>query len=259
MRPNPLMRNFESGDSSLGGWLSTPLPIAAEILASQDLDYVCVDMQHGLIDFADLPAVLAGITGRGPTPIVRVPWNTPDHIGKALDAGAMGVIVPMVNSQAECEAVVHSASYPPRGGRSHGPSRPIVTEGSDYVANANDSVAIIPMVETVEALQQLDGILSVEGVTATYVGPADLGISMGLKPGDDTPEFLTALDLIVERCAAHGVAPGIHATVSTAQDRLDRGFRMVTITADLVAMRTKVAADVAAVRRGASQQSESIY
>lgn len=259
MQANPLLKSFQTGSVALGGWLSTSLTIGAEAMAAQDLEYVCIDLQHGLINHSDNPLLLAAITGRGPTPIVRVPWNTPDHIGKVLDAGAMGVIVPMVNSAKECSRAVAAASYPPRGTRSYGPVRAMAVEGPDYFDRANAEVAIIPMIETATALDAIDDILTVEGVTAIYVGPADLAISMGLPPGTDAPGFLAALDRIVERCNVHGVVPGIHAVPAHAQDRLARGFRMVTITSDLVALRAKLTEDVRRVRSGLAGDAKSAY
>lgn len=225
-----------------------PSAIGAEIMAGLDLDYACIDRQHGLIGYSDSLALLASLTGRSVTALIRVPWNTPEHIGKALDAGAMGVIIPMVNSASACRAAVEAALYPPLGNRSYGPTRASIVEGPEYFKEAN--IAIIPMIETAEALADLDGILSVENVTAIYVGPADLAISMGFQPGSDDPEFLQALDQIVARCNAHGVVPGIHATSTTAGDRLDRGFRMVTITSDLSALRTRLTEEVTSVRNG---------
>lgn len=245
MLPNPLREHFDGGRVALGGWLDLPSPIAAEIMAGLALDYACVDMQHGLIDYPDTVALLTALSGHRITPIVRVPWNQPDYIGKALDAGAFGVIVPMVNSTEECQQAVLSARYPPAGVRSYGPVRAAIVD-NDYFSSANP--LIIPMIETTRALDQLDGILGVDGVAAAYVGPADLAISMGFKPGSNEPEFLGALEKIVDRCVAHGVVPGIHATAATAVDRIERGFRMVTVTTDIVALRTGLADDVGAVR-----------
>lgn len=248
VQPNPLREHFDSQTTALGGWLNMPSPIGAEIMASLGLDYVVVDMQHGLIDYSDSLTLLASITGHPVTAVVRVPWNAPDHIGKALDGGAMGLIIPMVNSEAECRQAVGSATYPPQGRRSYGPTRASVVEGPEYFDEAE--VAVMPMIETAEALGNLDAILAVEGISAVYVGPADLAISMGFQPGSEEPGFLEALDLIVERTNAHDVVPGIHATSATASDRIARGFRMVTVTTDIVALRTKLADDVNLVRAG---------
>jgi 4-hydroxy-2-oxoheptanedioate aldolase len=156
-----------------------------------------------------IQAILLG----GGRPIVRVPWNEPGIVGKMLDAGAEGIIVPMVNSVAEAAAVVRAVRYPPVGARSFGP----VFAGlraSNYAVDANQSVAAIPMIETAEALAHLDEILSVEGVDAVYVGPADLSLSLGLPPGnnDESATFIGALQAIVTACGRHGIVPGIHSS-----------------------------------------------
>ncbi len=259
MRPNPLLDRFAASEVALGAWLSVPSSIAAETVAVTGFDYVCVDMQHGLVDYSDSVLMLQAITTGSSTPLVRVPENQSGHIGKALDAGAMGVIVPMVNSVEECEAAVRAARYAPEGSRSYGPTRVRSVEGADYYEHANRTVAVIPMIETVAAVEAIEGILAVEGVDAIYVGPGDLSISLGLPPANEEPEFHAALDTIVAACERHDVVPGIHTTPTGAADRIRRGYRMLTVTADLVALRTKVAADLAFVREGGSESAESIY
>jgi len=260
MRPNPLKDAFASGAQALGAWITTSSSISAEVAASAGYEYVCLDMQHGLMDYSDTVPMLQALTTGTATPVVRVPENHASHIGKALDAGAMGIIIPMVNTVAQCEAAVAACRYAPDGSRSYGPSRVIGVEGADYFQHANNDVSCIPMIETEEALTNLDDILAVPGVDAIYVGPADLAISQGLAPGTKEPAFLDALDAIVAACDRHGVVPGIHATPVTARDRLDRGFRMVTVTADLVALRAKLTDDLAFVRDGLGQPSEgSMY
>ncbi|NNC42340.1 MAG: 2,4-dihydroxyhept-2-ene-1,7-dioic acid aldolase [Acidimicrobiia bacterium] len=235
-----------------------PTSMAAEAMASVGLDYVCIDMQHGLVDYSDSVGMLQAITTGSSTPTVRVPENQASHIGKALDAGAMAVIVPMVNTIEQCQAAVAAARYAPEGSRSFGPTRAAPVEGDDYWERANTDVALIPMIETVQALENLEGILSVPGVEAIYVGPADLSISMGFQPRSNEPEFLAALDRIVEACARNDVVPGMHTNVALAQDRLERGFRMLTITADLVALRSRIAEDVAMVRRGQTRDTTAL-
>lgn len=260
MRPNPLKDAFTSGDPALGAWITTSSSISAEIASSAGYEYVCLDMQHGLMDYSDTVPMLQALTTGTATPLVRVPENQPSHIGKALDAGAMGIIIPMINTVAQCEAAVAACRYAPDGSRSYGPSRVIGVEGADYFQHANRDISCIPMIETVEAISNLDAILAVPGVDAIYVGPADLAISQGFAPGTNEPEFLETLDSIVTACHRHGVVPGIHATPTTAHDRLDRGFRMVTVTADLVALRAKFKDDLAFVRdRQDLPPQESIY
>ena len=243
----------------MGGWLSVPSSVTAEVMAATDLDYLCIDMQHGLVDYSDSVSMLQALTLGTATPVVRVPENTPANISKALDAGAMAIIIPMVNSTLQCKAAVFSCFYAPEGSRSYGPTRVAAVEGSDYYARANGSVACIPMIETVEAMGDLDGILTVSGVEAVYVGPADLAISMGLQPGGAQPEFLAALDGIVEACNKHGVVPGIHATPTTTKDRVERGFRMITVVADLLALKGGVAAAITTARGGVPRNEGGLY
>lgn len=260
MRPNPLKIAFDSGEPALGAWISLPTSISAEIAGSAGYEYVCLDLQHGLIDYATSVPMLQALSIGSTTPVVRVPENHASHIGKALDAGAMGIIIPMVNTVEQAEAAVASCRYAPTGTRSYGPTRVVGVEGPDYWDNANTDISCIPMIETVEALANLDAILSVEGVDAIYVGPADLAISQGFGPGTNEPEFVEALDQIVAACNRHGVVPGIHATPTMARDRLDRGFRMVTITADVVSLRAKLKDDLAYVQEGRTGGPEgSIY
>ncbi len=259
MRTNPLLSRIRNREVALGGWLTMPSSVSAEAMAANDFDYICIDMQHGLIDYADTVPMLQALTTGSATPVVRVPENQTGHIGKALDAGAMAVIVPMVNSAQQCAAAMAAVRYAPAGSRSFGPGRAWPVEGPDYWDRANSDILCVPMVETAEAVANIDALLDVEGVAAIYVGPADLSVSLGYHPRSNEPEFLDTLDVIVAACERHGVTPGIHATTATAQDRLDRGFRMVTVTADLVALRAKLKEDLDLVRSGRAGGEASIY
>ncbi len=249
MRPNPLREAFAAKTPALGVWLSTPSSVTSEVAARVGFDYVCIDMQHGLIGYSDITSMLQTLTLGSGTPTVRVPWNEPGIIGKVLDAGAMAVIVPMVNTVEQAEQAVQRGMYPPRGARSSGPIRVAPVEGADYADVANDHVSIIPMIETVEAMDNIDGILSVDGVDAIYVGPMDLGVSMGLGRGTTDPSFFEALDLIIAKCNEHGVVPGIHANPENVQSQIARGFHMLTVHTDLSAMRLGLV-DALAVGRG---------
>lgn len=247
---------WADGRSTLGAWLSAPSSAAAETAARVGFDYVCVDNQHGAIDYQATVGMVQGILLGGSRPIARVPWNEPGIIGKMLDAGVEGVVVPMVNSVEEAEAVVRACRYPPLGERSFGPVMAgMRTDG--YHATANDRVAVIPMIETVHALRRIDDILGVPGIDAIYVGPADLSLSLGLPPGnnDDRAEFTDALQVIVAACDAAGVVPGIHSTGDLTPRRLEQGFRMITVTSDLLAMRTRMAAELAQGRGAQGPES----
>ena len=241
-----LRERWAAGNTTLGAWLSIPSSMVAEATARTGFDYVCADLQHGALDYADAVGLFQAVLLGGSTPVARVPWNEPGVIGKVLDAGAEAVIAPMVNTAAEAAAVVRAARYPPLGARSFGP---IVAgpRSSNYAATANDVVAVIPMIETTEALAHLDDILWVPGVDAIYVGPADLSLSLGLPPGnnDDSASFREALDAIVAGCRRHGVVPGIHATGALTARRLEQGFTMVTVTSDAVALRLGLTSELA--------------
>jgi 4-hydroxy-2-oxoheptanedioate aldolase len=246
-----LRSHWNEGRHTLGVWLTIPSVVSAEAAARVGFDYVCLDNQHGVLDYQQSVAMAQAIVLGGGTPIARVPWNEPGIIGKMLDAGIEGVIVPMVNSAAEAQAVVRAGRYPPLGSRSFGP----VIAGMrrpDHFNWSTDGIAIIPMIETVEAVTHLDEILAVPGIDAVYVGPADLSVSLGLPPqaNDDRSEFTEALLTIVAGCRNAGVVPGIHATAALIERRLEQGFRMITVTSDLLALRGSLAADLA-VARGA--------
>lgn len=232
--PVHLRQVWEAGGTATGAWLSLRDPWASEAVSSMDFDYVCIDMQHGLSGLGDVFAQLQSMNGKNPTPIVRVPWNEPGIIGRVLDMGAMGVIVPMVNSKEEAEAAVAACRYAPAGRRSMGPIVPSQRFGGSYFANANDNVICIPMIETGTAVSRIDEILSVPGIDAIYVGPADLSITLGLAPGFDNADerFTDAIGTIIDGCRRHNIVPGIHSAVPLAQKRHEQGFRMITVSAD---------------------------
>lgn len=238
---------WNAGEETLGLWVSSPSSVNAEVAARQEVSYVCIDTQHGVNDYMVAAQMFQAIELAGNTPITRVPWNEQGIIGKMLDAGAHGVIVPMVNNRAEAEAVVRSVRYAPEGSRSWGPMMAGMRH-ADYKNWAADNVAAIPMIETSEALDNLDEILSTPGLDAIYVGPADLAISLGLGPygNDGNPIFDGALERIVDACGRHGVVPGIHATGALAPLRREQGFRMITVTGDVPAMTVGFKSELAA-------------
>ena len=235
-----LPKKFTSNSTAFGCWLKVPSSITAEIAALSGFDYVCIDMQHGFSDRNDLIPMLQAIQPHSPRAIVRVPGNDPSVIGWALDAGATGVIVPLVNSAEEAERAVRACLYPPMGNRSMGPTRAVRVFGDEYVQGVKSSIQCLPMIETIEALNNLDSILSVEGVDAIYVGPSDLSVNLGLPKGnnDGDPKFDEALERIVNSCEEHNVTPGIHSNSSLATTREQQGFRVLTVVEDDGAMET---------------------
>jgi 4-hydroxy-2-oxoheptanedioate aldolase len=253
MRENALRRLWAQDKAALGGWLTNPSAASAEVFAHAGFDWVCIDTQHGLIDYQTSVEMLRAISTTDAVPIVRVPWNEPGIIMKSLDAGAYGVIIPMVNSRAEAEAAVSYCRYAPRGVRSYGPSRAVLYAGPDYFQNANETVLCIVMIETARALENLDEIVSVSGVDAAYIGPADLSVSLGFPPASyhDDPKYAGAVQRVLDACRKHGVIPGFHGgNPANARARIEQGFRFVEVCEDMGAMARAAAADLSAVRQG---------
>ncbi len=259
MRENTLKSGWQAGGTTLGLWLTTADPVAAEQLGTLDYDYLNVDLQHGLIDYAASVSIFQAMARSAATPLCRVPWNEPGIIGKVLDAGALGVIIPMVNTRAEAEQAVRACRYAPVGARSFGPTRAGMALGPNYYPEANQQIACIPMIETAEALRNLDDILDVEGIDAVYIGPADLSISLGLAPGTDNPDqtFADALAAVVSGCKQRGIAPGIHSSPDVVPKRLEQGFQMITVTSDLVALASGARAALRSVRSADGAVGES--
>lgn len=249
MRKNACKQKWTSGEVAYGAWLMIPSTISAEAVAHQGFDYVCVDMQHGFIDYADAVVMLQAISLSKSMPFVRVPWNEPGIIGRVLDAGAMGVIIPMVNSADEARAAVSACRYHPLGGRSYGPSRASWYGGADYFEHANEEVACIPMIETARSVEHLDEILAVPGIDAVYVGPSDLSVTYGQTPRPDNDgAFEAARIKIATACAARGITAGIHANASLAAKHAAAGYRMVTISADISSLQGRMGEDLARAR-----------
>jgi 4-hydroxy-2-oxoheptanedioate aldolase len=261
MRENRVKRMWETGQPALGAWLEIPSSFSAEIFAQAGFDWITVDMQHGVIDYQVAVTMLQAISTTQAVPFVRVPWNEPGIIMKALDAGAYGVIVPIVNTRAEAEAAVAGCKYPPRGIRSHGPIRARLYGGRDYVGEADSETLCIVQIETRESIENLDEILSVPGVDVAYVGPADLSLSLGLEPASDheEPEFVEAIDSVLRACREHKVVPGMHAgTPAVGRKRLEQGFLMVEICDDAASLARSTAADLKALRPSGSETEISV-
>ena len=252
MRENKLKSIWARGEAVVNGWLSIPSAFSAEVMAHQGFDSLTVDMQHGVIDYQVAVTMLQGISTTGAMPMARVPWNDPARLMKILDAGAYGVICPMVNTRAEAEALVRACKYPPRGYRSWGPVRASIYAGADYGDHANDDIVVMPMIETAEAMKNLDEILSVPGVDGAYVGPSDLSLALGLKPRLDQTDapVVEAQQKIAEACKRHGVVAGIHNSTATyALKMIAQGYQFVTLASDSRHMAMKAAEEVAVVRK----------
>lgn len=232
---NPLRARLRRGDSLHGAWSWSRDPLVAEALAASGAHYVCIDLQHGSAEVGDVATLAAVVDAQGVSPIVRVPANDPAVIGKVLDAGAHGVIVPLVDTAEQAGAAVASCHYPPQGCRSYGPFRAGTAYGSTEPEVLGD-VLVAVMVETRRGLDNAAQIAATPGLDAIYVGPADLSLALGVPVAFEHAdgEHPRALTRVRQACDQHGIAAGIHcADAAMAGRRLDQGFSMTTAVTDL--------------------------
>lgn len=254
----PLKTRWQRDEVTLGAWCMIPSSLTAEILAKGGFDWVLVDMQHGCMDYQTAAEMIRAIDLAGITPIVRVPWNEPGIVGRMLDAGAMGIVAPMVNSVAEAIQLVEACRYPPVGKRSLGPVRVGARDGMGYVASANDRITVIPMIETADALAAVEDIAAVLGVDALFVGPFDLSFSLGLPPGDNDgkPAFDDAIARVNAAARAKSIATAVLSTAALAPLRASQGFRMISVITDSVALGMAAHGSLAAARDGISKGTD---
>lgn len=245
-----LKSRWASGEVTLGAWCMIPEALSAEALARNGFDWVLVDMQHGCMDYETALAMIRAIDLTPAIPIVRVPWNDPGIIGRVLDAGALGVVIPMIQTAEDARRAVEACLYPPAGRRSFGPVRVGMRDGPRYFAEANGRVAVIPMIETAEALASVEEIASVPGVDALFVGPFDLSVALGLPPGDNDgqPAFDEAIARVSAAARNAGVATAVLSNARIAPLRISQGFQMISVTTDIAALAAATRADLDAVR-----------
>ncbi len=237
MTPTEFAATIRGRRPAVGYWMVLDVPVATERIARLGYDYVALDMQHGLIGFSGMTANLMAIDAGGRSAgMVRVEANDPTPIGRALDAGATGVIVPLVNSADEAAAAVRAVRYPPRGIRSYGPMRSSLRIGP-VPAEADATTLVLAMIETPEGLEHVEEICATPGLDGVYVGPSDLRLAVGgAHPNDPAvePEFAAALDRVQAAAAAAGIAAGIHnPDGATAARRLHAGYTFATVACDL--------------------------
>ena len=252
MRENNLRKIWAQGGAVVNGWLSIPSAFSAEVMAHQGFDSLVVDMQHGVVDYQVAVTMLQAISTTSVVPMARVPWLDPAIIMKTLDAGAYGIICPMINTRQQAETLVRICKYAPKGFRSFGPVRASIYAGSDYAQKANDELVVMPMIETAEAVQNIDEILSVPGIDAVYVGPADLSLTLGCTPKLDQTEqpVVDALHKIAAACKRHNVVPGLHnGTSSYALKMIQEGWRFVTLASDSRFLAARAAEEAGAVKK----------
>ncbi len=254
MRVNLIREKLTDGKPVLNGWCSMPCAYSAEVLAHQGYDSLTIDMQHGAIGYESAVAMLQAISTTSTVPLARVPWHDPGIMMKLLDAGAYGLICPMVNNARIAEQFVAACRYPPRGFRSFGPNRATLysAAGSSaaYAAAADDQVLLFAMIETRDGLANLEEILNVPGLDGVYVGPGDLSLALGAPPtmAPTDPAVVTAIASILEVARSHGRFAAVHTDgPMTARSRFAEGFGLCTLQGDV-----RLLAD------GAKQQVEAV-
>jgi 4-hydroxy-2-oxoheptanedioate aldolase len=258
MRENRIRSIWKSGGAVVNGWLAIPSAFSAETMAHQGWDSLTIDLQHGVVDYQMAINMLAAISTTNTVPVVRVPWLEPGILMKVLDAGAYAVICPMVNNREDAEKLVAATHYPPRGTRSFGPIRALLYGGADYPKHANDTVIAFAMIETKQALDNLEDIVSVEGLDAVYIGPSDLSLALGCTPTFDDVDkpVVEAIDFILAKAKEHGLAAGIHnGAPEYALKRIEKGFQFVTISSDARLMAAGAQQFIAKMRAGAPPQA----
>lgn len=247
---NPVKTALCSGKPALGSWLSLCSPVAAELMAPLGWDWLVVDVQHSPVGFETMVNCFRAIQLGGAVPMARVPWADTIWIQRTLDAGALGIVVPMVNSAAEAERVVANAKYGPRGIRSSGGSRVSQYIDGDYRRFADESIAVIVMIETIGAAERAEEILAVEGVDGCFIGPNDLALSMGLDPAKAETEMEDVIQQVLRAAKSVGKAAGKHCyDPEEINQRIEQGFQFLALASDSRFMVAEAQRQLRAIKR----------
>ena len=252
MRENKVLAACRTGGQTIGCWLSIGDSYASECMASIGFDWVCIDMQHGMLGYTELRAMLPALARFDTVALVRPTWNDPGEIMKALDTGAAGVVVPMVSTRAQAERAVAACRFPPEGIRSFGPGRATLNADPDYFKRINSQIACFAMIETSEGLENLDAIASTPGLSGIYIGPSDLACALGLEPSGDNshPKHAEAVGCILAACRSHGIGACMHTgSVAYTKRYLKQGFNLVMLGSDRAWMMGGALRDLAEARR----------
>lgn len=253
MRLNQVKALWKSGSPAIAGWLTSADTYGAEIAANAGFDALVLDMQHGMGIGPDRAALwLQAVSASSVTPFVRVPWNRPEYIQWVLDAGALGVIVPLINTRDEASRAGQACRYPPVGYRSAGPNRARLYSGSDYEMSANAEVACLVMVEHIDTVGRIDELCEAPGIDGFYIGPADLALSMGVPPRayqNDT-SHAQACQRVLDAARARGLVAGVHcASPEEAARRFAQGFQLCPVFNDANALQRGAADSLAALKK----------
>jgi 4-hydroxy-2-oxoheptanedioate aldolase len=253
-----LRQRWAGGDVTYGAWCNMPGALGVEVVGRLGFDWVAIDMQHGCMGYEGALEMIRAADIHGLSSVVRVPWNEPGIIGRMLDAGAEAIIVPMIETTEDARAAVAGCRYPPLGRRSLGPIRVGTRDGSGYFRAANDRVAVIPMIETAQALAEVEAIATVPGVDALFVGPFDLSLALGLRPGDNDGNeiFDAAIVRISAAASTAGIALAVLSNQQVAPLRVSQGFNMVSVTTDSATLAVASAAALTAVRQAVEETKQ---
>ena len=235
MRPNRLRQAWAQGRAVTNCWLSLTGTVATEILAHQGWDSLTVDLQHGQAGHTEMVAMLAAISTTPTVPIVRVPWNNPGDINRALDAGAYGIICPNIDTAEECARFVSACRYPPRGSRSYGPKRAVLYGGDDYLQHANDTIVTMAQVESATAYRNVRAIAAIEELDVVFIGPNDLGLSLGHGAKADRSDLpmMAVIEEILGVAKSAGKRAAIYCrSADYAQAMIAKGFDFVVAASD---------------------------
>lgn len=243
---------WRRGATAVNGWCGIPSSVTAEMVGRQDYDSIVVDLQHGLIDYQCALTMMQAINAAGDATIIaRPPWLEPGIIMKLLDAGAWGILCPMVNTPADAEAFVRACHYAPRGQRSVGPTRAMMLHGPGYIQGANEVVVTLAMIETREALDNVEAIARTPDLDALYIGPSDLAQSLGFPIQIDPTgsDVMAAIERILAAAKAAGIKAGMHCMMPDyARQMAQKGFDFVTLGNDVRMLTAELAARVGAFR-----------
>lgn len=251
-----LKRTLAEGKAVIGSWLNSASPIVAELMASSGFDFLCVDAEHSAVDLPQTQQLFQAIRSGNPdcAPLVRLHGVDYALVKRYLDAGARGVVAPLVRTPEEAKLLVEATKYPPDGLRGVGFCR-----ANDYgirlseeCERANDEILVAVQIEHIDAVERIDEIFAVAGIDAAFIGPYDLSASMGLTARFDHPDYLAARDRILRACEKHGVVSGIHVVPpdpSQAKDRLAEGYRFVAFSLDITFLTTACRDGLAEIRK----------
>jgi len=256
---NKFRKTLLNNEISLGTWLQLGHPGIAEIMAAVDFDWICVDLEHGSIEIDGLTNLFNAIEKQEVVPVVRLPMNDPIWIRRTLDAGALGLVIPMVNSAEEIESAIQYAKYSPRGKRGYGYSRANCygRDFEDYIAQANENIAVIAQIEHKDGIANLDSILKVPDLDAVFIGPLDLSGSYGKTGQLDCPEMRSALASFLESCKLHNICPGLHIVRPdeiSVRNAIQQGYKMIALSVDGVLLEMAASQILKTARHVQSEQ-----